>query len=100
MTWEIEDLPTELAAGTWTFTADYTKGRHRLEIMEVALVDGSGNRIAVDAHEGFTGTSDQSNSWQLKLPRAVIDPVLRVRCRTDGGTNSHGTFTWTRAVGS
>ena len=100
VTWEIEDLPARLEAGTWTFTADYTKGRHRLEIMEVALVDGSGNRIAVDAHEGFTGTSDQANSWQLKLQRAVTDPVLRVRCRTDGGTNSHGTFTWTRTVGS
>ena len=92
VTWEIEDLPTELAAGTWTFTADYTKGRHRLEIVEVALIDGAGRRVAVDSHEGFTGTRDQANTWQLELPRAVEEPRLQVRCRSDGGTDSHGTL--------
>jgi hypothetical protein len=92
VTWEIEDLPTELEAGTWTFTADYTKGRHRLEIVEVALIDGAGRRVAVDSHEGFTGTRDQANTWQLELPRAVEEPRLQVRCRSDGGTDSHGTL--------
>lgn len=90
VTWKIEDLPAELDAGTWAFTADYTKGRHRLEIVEVALVDGAGNRVAVDAHEGFTGTRDQANTWRLELPRSVSDPQLHVRCRSDGGTDSHG----------
>jgi hypothetical protein len=90
VTWEIEDLPTALDAGTWAFTADYTKGRHRLEIVEVALFDGAGNQVAVDTHAGFTGTRDQANTWQLELPRAVEAPRLRVRCRSDGGTDSHG----------
>ena len=99
VTWEIEDLPSELSAGTWTFTADYTKGRHRLEIVEVALFDGGGERVAVDAHDGFTGTRDLANTWRLELPRVVEDPRLRVRCRSDGGTDSHGTLLLERIAG-
>ena len=90
VSWKIEDLPAELSPGTWIFTADYTKGPHGLEIVEVALVDGAGNRVAVDTHEGFTGTRDRQNTWRLELRDSVSDPHLLIRCRTDGGTNSHG----------
>lgn len=92
VSWKIEDLPEELSAGTWIFTADYTKGPHGLEVVEVALFDGAGNRVAVDAHEGFTGTRDRMNTWRLEVTDAVSDPHLLVRCRSDGGTNSHGTL--------
>lgn len=95
-TWTIEDMPDHMPAGLWDVTFSWTKGQHGLRIDDVQLVDGqTGQLVGRDQHSGFTGTKNDKNVYVINLPQGVQQPELKITCRSDGGTKSHGSISIT-----
>ena len=88
------DFPfTPQNPGTYTVTTTYTKGLHGLAIESVALLQ-DGKEITRDQHPGFAGGTNRQNTYTLKIPALTAGAayVLRIHCRSDGGTDSAGTI--------
>ncbi|MCW5941250.1 MAG: alpha-N-acetylglucosaminidase [Fimbriimonadaceae bacterium] len=84
--WPLPDSVT--TSGDVIVRFQYEEGAHRLEIRRVRLVV-DGETVAVDEHNGRTGTEDVANDFRLRRPekgKATI--VADVRC--DGGADSSG----------
>ena len=56
--------------GEQTITFKYTSGSHRLDVVGVDVIDGSGNVLASDYHAGYTGTAKDQNVYTLNIPKA------------------------------
>lgn len=63
----------------------YTSGQHRLEVLGVDLLDGSGNIVASDYHFGYTGTAMSKNTYLLN---AVAAGSYTVRYIINGNLSS------------
>lgn len=93
VSWIVEDLPKRLEPGTYELTFVYTKGRHGLAIDRVDLIsEHDGSTLASDAHAGFAGTRNRANVYSLVVTDTIESPRLLIQCRSDGGSNSHGTL--------
>jgi hexosaminidase len=80
------------APGTYEVELRYERGAHGIAIESVSLL--AGDRVVVqDAHEGWSGAEKRDNRYTLVVERAQPDTtyILRVRLRSDGGTDSSGT---------
>lgn len=55
--------------GKQTLTFQYTSGNHRLDIVGVDVVDGTGKVLASDYHSGFTGGQKSNNVYTLDIPQ-------------------------------
>lgn len=77
--------------GTYEVVFLYQKGMHALEISEVALLE-NGNEVAIDKHDGFSGSKLAGIVYKLKLPLAKPGAkyTLRARVKGSGGTHSQG----------
>lgn len=77
--------------GTYTVTFRFTRGRSRLNITKVELLE-NGKPIATDAHQGYAGDAHSANRYTLKLENHAFGTqyALRVTAKTDGSTNSSG----------
>jgi hexosaminidase len=99
--WEITKLLNR--NGLWTVQPRYTSGAHGIAVTEIALIQrrpksspGDSEKIvATDTHEAWIGT-DVRNA-RFRLPVSAYDPkaryYIRLRLRSDGGTDSNGTIT-------
>jgi hexosaminidase len=99
--WDITNLLNR--GGLWTVQPRYTSGAHGIAVSEIALIRrGSGPSpgvsetvVATDTHEAWIGT-DVRNA-RFRLPVSGHDPdaryFVRLRLRSDGGTDSNGTIT-------
>lgn len=108
--WKSGDVSNDYQLKTWNITSAvptsgnysikflYTSGGHRLDIDGIEIL-ANGNVIAADAHYGRTGLAHVDNVWQVNLksvPKgAKIE--LRAKVRGDGGGDSNGEITVTRA---
>lgn len=93
-TWTVEDLPDRLEPGSYSVTFMHSKGRQGLAIEGVELiVGGDDDVVARDDHPGLSGKEHRDNVYTLRITEAVDMPRLRIRCRSNGGTDSHGTLT-------
>ena len=79
-------------AGEYCFELQYTRGTHRLDFRNVALLDASGTVLGKDDQPGHTGVSASHNVYRFKIanhsPGAQY--VLRAEIKGDGGTDSYG----------
>jgi hypothetical protein len=80
-----------LGAGTYTLRLNYESGAHALAMSSVQLLK-DGQPVAEDVHDGWTGGATRDRAYMLSLK--AYDPkahyAVRVRLRSDGGTESHG----------
>ncbi|HEX4084366.1 MAG TPA: family 20 glycosylhydrolase [Chthoniobacteraceae bacterium] len=82
-----------LSSGSCGVVFDYTKGGQGLNIRKVELVSG-GRVIAVDQHDGFTGTEKRRNIYMLHFtPGAYAAASLRVTADAGGSADSYGDIT-------
>lgn len=87
-------------AGSQTLTFQYTSGNHRLDIVGVDVVDGTGKVIASDYHSGYTGGQKSNNVYTLNIPEAgayVLRYFVAGTKRSD--FNSNGTITFSEKIG-
>lgn len=56
--------------GEQTITFKYTSGNHRLDVVGVDVINGSGNVLASDYHAGYTGGAKENNVYTLNIPKA------------------------------
>ena len=82
-------------ANTITATFLYTGGSCGLNIVGFDIVDASGNIVAGDYHEGFTGGQSRNNVYTVKVPEAG---TYTARCYVWANTNdrlnaTNGTIT-------
>jgi hypothetical protein len=99
--WEITKLLNR--AGQWSVQPQYKSGTHGIAVTEIALIRrGSASVagdnetvIATDTHEAWIGTDVRNARFRLPVP--IHDPnsryFLRLRLRSDGGTDSNGILT-------
>lgn len=87
-------------AGKQTLTFEYTSGNHRLDIVGVDIVDGTGNVLAHDYHGGYTGGQKSNNVYTLDVPSTGAY-VLRyfVAGTTRSDFNSNGKITFSEKIG-
>ena len=85
--------------GEQTITFQYTSGYHRLDIVGVDVVDGTGSVIASDYHSGFTGGQKSNNVYTLNIPQTgayVLRYFVAGTKRSD--FNSNGTITFSKKI--
>ena len=101
--WLPGQMKTDWITLEWPLTTDqlkklkgvhfrYDSGNHRLEAQSVAVI-ADGVEIARETHDGYAGAPSSRNTYRLKLPanvRANNGAVLRVICKSGGGTDSTG----------
>jgi lysophospholipase L1-like esterase len=87
-------------AGPFDLFFQYQKGRHRLHIKEVKLLE-NGKTISIDKHQGTTGGASRHNRYRIKLEPLKPDAEYKIKAlvHTDGGTNSYGTVSLSKAGG-
>jgi hexosaminidase len=88
------------APGTYEIRFQYTGGACRLNIEWAAvLVDGV--ETARDTHDGQTGASDVANAYRLMIDQLPTGAklTLEAKVRSDGGADSNGEVTISRAAG-
>jgi len=77
--------------GDYALLLDYEGGANALATSEAALLSGD-RPLARDGHDGWTGVQNHGRVYHLTL--TTYDPAakytLRVRLRSDGGTDSRG----------
>ncbi|MCB1133191.1 MAG: alpha-N-acetylglucosaminidase C-terminal domain-containing protein, partial [Verrucomicrobiae bacterium] len=89
-TWDLTDLiagPTRLAV-----IFDYQSGAHALQIDELELLR-NGTRIAIDTHDGWTGSIDDDHAYSLAFTSAHTPGdsyTLRATVSGAGGGDSTG----------
>ena len=86
-------------AGEQTITFQYTSGNHRLDIVGVDVVDGTGKVVASDYHGGYTGGQKSNNVYTLNIPEAgayVLRYFVAGTVRSDFSSN--GTITFSEKV--
>ncbi len=86
-------------AGTYIVDIRWKRGIHALKIDKVELYEGD-RIVASDKHPGHTGYLHEANVYTLHLPHyrtGLEDYTLRITGHGDGGGDSAGTFTITRA---
>lgn len=86
-------------AGKQTITFQYTSGNHRLDIVGVDVVDGTGKVIASDYHSGYTGGAKSDNVFTLDIPQTgayVLRYFVAGTKRSD--FNSNGTITFSEKI--
>jgi len=88
--WDI-DVTDKVKEGDFRVVFNFIGGECRLDIDEVELL-ADGNTVAVDPHDGQTGSVDKDNIYRLSLPvkKPGVRYILRAKVRTDGGTDSQG----------
>ncbi len=88
--WDL-DVTDKIKEGDFRVVFNFIGGECRLDIDEVELME-VGNTVAVDSHDGQTGSVDKDNIYRLSLPvkKLGVRYILRAKVRTDGGTNSMG----------
>ncbi len=71
-------------SGDCALTFRFKGGKHRLNVVGVQLLDGSGQVVSEDVHAGFTGDSSKGNAYSIKVAKAG-DYTLRywVETRTE-----------------
>jgi hypothetical protein len=84
--------PVVDGAGTYQVYVMYEWGHHGMRIESVSLFEDE-REIAIDAHEGWSGTGKRHHGYRLALP--AFDPArnyaVAVRMKSEGGTISQGT---------
>jgi len=85
------DVTDRIQAGDFKVVFNYMGGMCRLDIAEVELMEDT-NTVAIDVHDGRTGSVDVANVYRLTLPvkKPGVRYVLRAKVRPDGGTDSAG----------
>lgn len=85
--------------GRYTLRLNYESGAHGLATASVQLLE-DGRLIAQDVHDGWAGGVSRDRTYTLSLK--AYDPkahyAVRVRLRSDGGTDSHGAL-WIQGPG-
>lgn len=87
--------------GKQTLTFQYTSGNHRLDIVGVDVVDGTGKVLASDYHSGFTGGQKSNNVYTLDIPQTgayVLRYFVAGTKRSDFSSNGTVTFSQKIAV--
>jgi len=87
------DVTSKINQGQNDFTFHYTKGSIGLNIQQVTLLE-NGKEIAIDKHDGFTGSKHENNVYKIKLPK--LDPkatyTLTAKVSGSDGVDSYGTI--------
>lgn len=81
--------------GKQTLTFQYTSGNHRLDIVGVDVVDGTGKVLASDYHSGFTGGQKSNNVYTLDIPQTgayVLRYFVAGTKRSDFSSNGTVSF--------
>lgn len=92
--WQTHDwdvTPYIHGSGTYTLRLNYESGADALAMSSVQFLK-DGQPVAEDVHDGWTGGATRNRAYTLPLktyePKAHYS--VRVRLRSDGGTDSHG----------
>ena len=101
-TWETQDwdiTPDMHGAGTYTLRLNYEAGADGVRTSSVEL-RADGQPVALDTHDGWAGGVPHDRTY--RLPLKTYDPqahyTVRVRLRSDGGTDSRGAL-WLQGPG-
>ena len=62
------DISAKVSASNVAATYQYVAGSERIDIIGVEVLDATGKVVASDGHFGFTGTSNQANTYNLAIP--------------------------------
>lgn len=87
-------------AGRQTVTFTYTGGSHRLNIVGVDVVDGTGKVVAADYHYGWAGGEHRNNVYTLDIPEAgsyVVRYFIETRTET---ITSSGNIAYSGKIGT
>jgi hexosaminidase len=84
------------AAGQYRVTLEYTTGNHGIAVKSVTLLQ-DGQPVARDEHEGFAGAEPRAPIYVLNLPALTqgVKYTLQAGVSGEGGTDSHGSVSWT-----
>ena len=94
--WKIEDLPHGLESGTYTLAFEKTKGPHALEIARVELVDTTTGLVLESERDDSVAHGEKANQiYVMTIQKPVVSGHLRISCKSNGGTNSTGSITFT-----
>lgn len=90
-TWDLKDAVS--SGGITRVYFNYSKGRHRLDIRNVRLING--DLELLDEHFGFTGGAQRDNVWEFAIPQESPSVGWRLiaNVKGDGGNDSYGTIT-------
>ena len=90
-TWDLKDAVS--SGGITRVYFNYSKGRHRLDIRNVRLING--DLELLDEHFGFTGGAQRDNVWEFAIPQESpsVGWKLIANVKGDGGNDSYGTIT-------
>ncbi len=61
-------IPEDLNGANLTLEFTWSKGRHRIDIESVQVLNEKGEMISEDRHEGFAGLGIQNNLYKVSIP--------------------------------
>lgn len=75
---------------TLTVEFVYTSGNHRLDICGVDLIDGDGNVVVNDYHNGYSGHNKENNVYKFDVPFAGDFSIRYFAYNADNALSTNG----------
>ena len=87
--YDIEKTYVIEEAGKLQSTFVYTSGSHRIDIVGVDVVDGSGTVVASDYHFGYSGGQKVNNVYTVKIPAGTYTVRYIATAHSADGSNTN-----------
>ncbi|MBQ0164842.1 MAG: zinc ribbon domain-containing protein [Bacteroidales bacterium] len=87
--YDIEKTYVIEEAGKLQSTFVYTSGSHRIDIVGVDVVDGSGTVVASDYHFGYSGGQKVDNVYTVKIPAGTYTVRYIATAHSADGSNTN-----------
>lgn len=80
---------------TLTVEFVYTSGNHRIDVCGVDLVDGDGNVVVNDYHNGYSGNNKEDNVYKFDVPFAGDFTIRYFSHNADNALSTNGNINLT-----
>ena len=87
--YDIEKTYVIEEAGKLQSTFVYTSGSHRIDIVGVDVVDGSGTVVASDYHFGYSGGQKVNNVYTVRIPAGTYTVRYIATAHSSDGSNTN-----------